>query len=1092
MQDIDAKKGCPLGIAKCHTVTQKNMVHRIRISSGISKGTISFNTKTAITINNSHISSIQGKTGGIGQGGGGGPMAWISVINIMIEVYRKVCSGASAIDICALYSLTYWIVSYVDDNTLVQTFNEEHDTKKMIAQMTGNLKSWQRLLQLTGGDIDLEKSQWCLLSWKYDNVWGIPTLNSNEQSKGELSMTSPINKKGAVEYLQRLEPNQADRVLGVRLPMDGTMKMEYDYRIRQMREFAQRMRNAPISHYDAYIVYECRYRAMIRYPLAVTQFSTDQCNNLQRPVIDAMLPKMGLNRKMPRVVVYGPMSLGGLEIMDLRLEQVTSQWETTRGHMCREDRVGKGLKLTLHDHQCIIGSESVFLNVDPTRYNYGIYNTRWKYIWTSLWENKLVTDFYDVWTPLKTNHNDVNIMDRATLDKTLLTSKWPMLDHINSCRLYLNAFYISDLSLDGVTVEKGFLDGSRRREHTTLNFPKIHKPTEAQWRIWKSFIHRNFLSPGVTINPPLSNEKYNKTIIKKKKTEVEKIEDLYDKEGTVQQILSQFPSVLHPMIGEVTIPEDGGLRLSESIVEGTCIGASDGSLLRNFYEVRGGFGYVLCQQDTDIGNISGVGISTMSDTMSSQTSEHQGLIGLLCILHAVCIKYLLNEGECWGEVIVLIDNKNVVERANKAQDPFNVSDYQIPDQDLWAITSALIKSLPIRLQCRWIRGHEDTNERGEKIHGPFLRSTQLNMWSDKLASTGLKRSEWEKIEAKPFSFTKVVLKTTEGLAIRDLRKYMLRTKNGEEILNYYREKKGWHSRVFSVIDWEALESLLRKASPIKKNRLIQVLHDWQNVGRQKGKFRDSRLGKMVEPPLQATMEEETIHLCPMGCGLQEDHLHHVRCSVPSMINKRKKLCKNAISRLTRLRTNEGICSYTNYIIKKLSNNEEISLESETFYSEDDRNLLPAIIGQQDIGWENFLKGFVHEGWARAQNTHYRRLGLSPKIYSIQRWKRMFLTIITDYGNECWKMRNEAIHGEATKEGRLVRKKRLVEQVKALYRKKSELNGSPYRRIFAMRVSQRIKMGIQSLTLWVGKAEEVLKLHREEADRNTIRRWLGCR
>ena len=37
----------------------------------------------------------------------------------------------------------------------------------------------------------------------------------------------------------------------------------------------------------------------------------------------------------------------------------------------------------------------------------------------------------------------------------------------------------------------------------------------------------------------------------------------------------------------------------------------------------------------------------------------------------------------------------------------------------------------------------------------------------------------------------------------------------------------------------------------------------------------------------------------------------------------------------------------------------------------------------------------------------------------------------------------------------------------------------------MRLSKRIKQGIQSLTLWVGKAEEVPKLHREEADKNTI-------
>ena len=42
---------------------------------------------------------------------------------------------------------------------------------------------------------------------------------------------------------------------------------------------------------------------------------------------------------------------------------------------------------------------------------------------------------------------------------------------------------------------------------------------------------------------------------------------------------------------------------------------------------------------------------------------------------------------------------------------------------------------------------------------------------------------------------------------------------------------------------------------------------------------------------------------------------------------------------------------------------------------------------------------------------------------------MFITILTDYSNECWKMRNEAIHGAATIEGRAVRRNRLVKHVK---------------------------------------------------------------
>ena len=121
---------------------------------------------------------------------------------------------------------------------------------------------------------------------------------------------------------------------------------------------------------------------MIRYPLAVTQFSPEQCGgNLQWTVIHTLLPKTGLNQHTPRVVIYVPMTLGRREIMDLRVEQITTQWETTKGHICQVDRAGKGLALTMNDHQCIIGSSKLFLNLNPDKYNYGVENTRWNFTW---------------------------------------------------------------------------------------------------------------------------------------------------------------------------------------------------------------------------------------------------------------------------------------------------------------------------------------------------------------------------------------------------------------------------------------------------------------------------------------------------------------------------------------------------------------------------------------------------------------------------------------------------------------------------------------------------------------------------------------
>ena len=52
----------------------------------------------------------------------------------------------------------------------------------------------------------------------------------------------------------------------------------------------------------------------------------------------------------------------------------------------------------------------------------------------------------------------------------------------------------------------------------------------------------------------------------------------------------------------------------------------------------------------------------------------------------------------------------------------------------------LKNNLPIRTECKWIKGHGDSNERGELIHGPFNRKTQLNIWMDSLAAEGLRKS----------------------------------------------------------------------------------------------------------------------------------------------------------------------------------------------------------------------------------------------------------------------------------------------------------------------------------------------------------------
>ena len=120
----------------------------------------------------------------------------------------------------------------------------------------------------------------------------------------------------------------------------------------------------------------------------------------------AILPKIGLNRHTPRVLIYGPQSLGGLEIMDVRIEQVAIQWETTIDLMRRKDRTGKGIYITANDLQIELGTSYPFFELDLKDYNYIKGRRRWEYLWSTA---KTLD--------LKIFENDKNIMEVAMADE---------------------------------------------------------------------------------------------------------------------------------------------------------------------------------------------------------------------------------------------------------------------------------------------------------------------------------------------------------------------------------------------------------------------------------------------------------------------------------------------------------------------------------------------------------------------------------------------------------------------------------------------------------------------------------------------------
>ena len=324
--------GCPKMVARSHTKAQRSMRHHIKTTTGVSPGYIKYDSKKRKKICQGVILFLLGLIGGVGQGGGGSPIIWMAILLIMMETYKETQQGAKIINIILKMITKIWVISYVDDNSLVKHFDLDASIDNMINSMQRSLHEWHKILQITGGDLCLEKCTLILMKWKQVGECGNMVLASKKDDEKNLTITSVLDTSNE-QQLKRIDPHQAERVLGIRLPLTGKMTIEMNFRKEQLLDFCKSLYKAPLSHYEAHVAYQSRYKSIAKYPFPITTFSSSQLDEIQKPSIRLLLPKLGLNRNMPRAVIFGPRALGGLELMNLKVEQPAINIQTTIGHL---------------------------------------------------------------------------------------------------------------------------------------------------------------------------------------------------------------------------------------------------------------------------------------------------------------------------------------------------------------------------------------------------------------------------------------------------------------------------------------------------------------------------------------------------------------------------------------------------------------------------------------------------------------------------------------------------------------------------------------------------------------------------------------
>ena len=430
---------------------------------------------------------------GIGQGNGGGPAIWLAHLTVMFTALTSICDGLVVCCIKGLEYLTTVGTGYVDDVTLVVSLApEDPQTELNVKQKLQKMAStWEKLLYITGGKLELSKCFWIPVTWQWRK--GIAFMQNAKESGCDLILRE--SESGNRIKIPKISPSMAEKRLGIRFSLNGQWSHEYKHWKQYNVEYAQKVRKARLDRLGGYHNYSTLWCAKFRYCAPIISFTGSQIDKLQKQVLGTCLAAAGYSSKMPRAVVFGPITLGGMQWESAYGIMVYEQIKLLLGSLQMEDTVGKLLRLQLKWLQIFSGTSTPLLEASKVD---KFLPTGWvQALPEKLVENRIQIRVHKLWIPKPRRLNDRIIMDYVWCH--LPEDHWQA---INQCRLYLKAVTFSDITtFDGNFVPDSIFEVKREYRRSQLRFPMQPRPSKKARKQWQYFVRYISNEQGQLFSP---------------------------------------------------------------------------------------------------------------------------------------------------------------------------------------------------------------------------------------------------------------------------------------------------------------------------------------------------------------------------------------------------------------------------------------------------------------------------------------------------------------------------------------------------------------------------------------------------------------
>lgn len=212
----------------------------------------------------------------------------------MLKTLEKYTPGVTLMCPFGKSSFAAMTLGYMDDNNLIQMYHENASHESIHKSTIDAFHEWEVLLKAIGGELSYHK---CIsYTWTWNWKHGLPKIENiplEIYSKDAMSMVTPRK----VEI--------PTKELGTLCAPSGTLDKEFKVRFKESREFADVIQKSSLTPAETWLDNTTIWEAKVLYYSLLNTFHQKEWEQLQSIILLSVLPKMKINRNMPRAVIFG-------------------------------------------------------------------------------------------------------------------------------------------------------------------------------------------------------------------------------------------------------------------------------------------------------------------------------------------------------------------------------------------------------------------------------------------------------------------------------------------------------------------------------------------------------------------------------------------------------------------------------------------------------------------------------------------------------------------------------------------------------------------------------------------------------------------